>query len=1577
MSKNGLISATLAVGLCAALFGYGIKEELRVGVLEGKVISKATGKPLGGATMIANSSASGDSSELGRGLESQSYERRVIRADAQGNFRFDGLPEGTYTLSAYSRSHSIDYVPASVLEGKSKPITVKAEPNVEEAKVYVSQRVFLPDEKPRVHLSGYSPSTHAKITVFQVPDKLLQNAKTTYELLSPLADRTAKGTAERAKLKKVADLDHKIVERDGEGVFNENVELKPMQPGAYLATLSLDKVNVTSFFLVTRIGLTTKLSGNQFLGYVTDLKTGQPVSNAEVSLLENGQRRQLGSTSESGVLQVALPPKKAEDGYRYRGFVAGIGDERAYCLTEFWVDSDSSNSRMFGFTDRPIYRPGDVVHFKAIYRDGRPGNYRPAAGRAVEAEVRDPNDQVVQKLRLTTSGEGNLVGTFTTLADVVGNYSISLKTINGQQDSIYVPVQAYRKPEFKITVEPTKKRFRKGDRIEMDVRCEYYFGGPVAGATIDTSVFRKPHWNFGDDDDLYTWYLADYEDEYSYDGEYVDSLSGVTDDTGVMHISYDPDSVTDEEGGVREARDELETLYGPGDYEYTFNVSGSESGDKYFDGKGSAVVVQGGYSLTLLPDRYLVAPGDDVTLEARVFDQETDKPQSGKSVEFEIYTEEWVRNRARTKSLGKATGTTDANGVAHTTLKASVGGNVIVRARVKDDQGAEITANDYLWVSGYAESARPLPKLEVRLDKRGYSPGESAEVMIQTNKPGGTALVTLETSGIVSSQVVKLDSPVVTTKVSTAAVDDPRATISVVRMFEKEYSVAEKSFRLSTAERNLNIVVTPNSKKLLPGQTVSYDIEAKDASGKPVSTELAMSVVDGAIYDIREDSKDPLKTFYRPEDSGVNTFYSFQEVFLDGGDKGEGKIQVRSKFLDTAYWNPTIKTDANGHATVSVPLPDNITTWRATVTGVTSNALCGKVRSEVRVAKPLMVRLSMPTYVTMGDEVQVSALVTNTTDQSQTVEVKIDAGPLVTEDLVQQIEVKAGSTKPAVWTLKASQMVEQDVTVTAIGQSSKDSDGVKLPLIAQAPGADVSQNHQAIVVDENADEWSFDIPEGSYRSDLNVKVQGSVLSLATSSLDELIDYPYGCTEQTMSRFVPAVLVTKVLRERGISTPEIEAKLPKIIQMSFAKLFSHQQSSGGFSWFANGEADRGMTAIALEGLYKVSQAGVAVPKQLTDRAVEFSLNEFKTLGAAAPDKYESSQILHMASATLLYKQSEDIMRYLSRIDRNQLSMTDRVTLAMAMYRVDQPEWRTRAIEFVNLAVDEELAGTVKQGAYEWGAEREGRLLEALSTINPTDPRVVELTKRLALKRTFGGWTSTRDTATAVVAIAKAFGNTQAGALQATVWLNGESIETITLSSQDALGPGRLIKIPADKLKQGTNTLKITRDSSTGEAIAAARLTTNVSNPKSPSSEVTMAGGFYSLRVDRTDPAAPKLVRANQPQTQFKSGDVLRYVLHIKSDHEQEYVMVKVPKPSNFKVEDDPDLDYWSYWYNGLQVFDDHVAVFFDKLPKGESWLEINMRAEAPGKTIARSASLECMYQPSYAAFSEAINLDVEK
>ena len=78
-----------------------------------------------------------------------------------------------------------------------------------------------------------------------------------------------------------------------------------------------------------------------------------------------------------------------------------------------------------------------------------------------------------------------------------------------------------------------------------------------------------------------------------------------------------------------------------------------------------------------------------------------------------------------------------------------------------------------------------------------------------------------------------------------------------------------------------------------------------------------------------------------------------------------------------------------------------------------------------------------------------------------------------------------------------------------------------------------------------------------------------------------------------------------------------------------------------------------------------------------------------------------------------------------------------------------------------------------------------------------------------------------------------------------------------------------------------------------------------------------------------------------------------------------------------MEDDPDLDYWSYWYNGLQVFDDHVAVFFDKLPKGESWLEINMRAEAQGKTVARPASLESMYQPSFAAFSEAINLDVEK
>ncbi|NIM52630.1 MAG: hypothetical protein GTO22_25860, partial [Gemmatimonadales bacterium] len=110
-----------------------------------------------------------------------------------------------------------------------------------------------------------------------------------------------------------------------------------------------------------------------------------------------------------------------------------------------------------------------------------------------------------------------------------------------------------------------------------------------------------------------------------------------------------------------------------------------------------------------------------------------------------------------------------------------------------------------------------------------------------------------------------------------------------------------------------------------------------------------------------------------------------------GGGFGEEFGVVRQRFPDTAYWNPTVRTDEDGRATVSVELPDNLTTWRMGARGVTAETLVGQADVDVVTSKDLLVRPVVPRFFVVGDQAQLAAVIHNNTDQALDVEVVFEA----------------------------------------------------------------------------------------------------------------------------------------------------------------------------------------------------------------------------------------------------------------------------------------------------------------------------------------------------------------------------------------------------------------------------------------------------------------------------------------------------------------------------------------------------------------------------------------------------------
>ena len=154
-------------------------------------------------------------------------------------------------------------------------------------------------------------------------------------------------------------------------------------------------------------------------------------------------------------------------------------------------------------------------------------------------------------------------------------------------------------------------------------------------------------------------------------------------------------------------------------------------------------------------------------------------------------------------------------------------------------------------------------------------------------------------------------------------------------------------------EQALTVSITADRTSAGPGDTVAYTIQVTDHTGAPVEAELSLALADLAALSLSARIEQPiLDFFYSRRYLSVNTAlllnrlvdYFNQEIppqDTEGGGGGKGDFseygveRIRQNFPDTAYWRGQLTTDAQGMATVSVTLPDNLTTWRMDVRAVT------------------------------------------------------------------------------------------------------------------------------------------------------------------------------------------------------------------------------------------------------------------------------------------------------------------------------------------------------------------------------------------------------------------------------------------------------------------------------------------------------------------------------------------------------------------------------------------------------------------------------------------------------------------
>ena len=359
----------------------------------------------------------------------------------------------------------------------------------------------------------------------------------------------------------------------------------------------------------------------------------------------------------------------------------------------------------------------------------------------------------------------------------------------------------------------------------------------------------------------------------------------------------------------------------------------------------------------------------------------------------------------------------------------------------------------------------------------------------------------------------------------------------------------------------------------------------------------------------------------------------------ESGTAAPTGILVRKDFADLLKWSGSIQTDANGRAEIPLEFPDNLTTWKVRVWHLGKGTTVGEGSTEIITSKELLVRLQAPRFLVERDEAVLSAVVHNDHDAPKTVKVylELEGGIEAIDGSARTVEIAARSEARIDWRVKA--LTEGEAVIRMTADAGDDGDAVerKLPILVHGMSR---QDAWSVVVDPEKDSARIlmEVPEQRRpdQSKLTVRFSPTIAGAIVDAIPYLASYPHGCTEQTLNRFVPAVIAQNMLKDLGINLAEVKAKrsnlnpqelghaadraaqwkqwkenpvfdeleIEKMIAAGVDKLMTMQNSDGGWGWFSGyGESSYPhTTAVVVHGLIVAKANGADIPDRMLDSGI---------------------------------------------------------------------------------------------------------------------------------------------------------------------------------------------------------------------------------------------------------------------------------------------------------------------------------------------------------------------------------------
>ena len=1331
------------------------------------------------------------------------------------------------------------------------------------------------------------------------------------------------------------------------------------------------------------IGILVKEISDGYIVFTNDIKTTEPLEGVELTIM----------SYQNQVIDKKISSKdgtffKVSDKSNVYYLLADREKERSFILinplnsreTPRWskdefdtagVDVDDSEIKAFIYTERGVYRPGDEINISVIARD-KTNSFK--EDHPVKLEFYNPESKLLTTIVNNNAKDGfysfNLK---TSEKDITGTY-IARLYVGPRTFNYPIRIEAIVPYRIKVSLIPSSKEFfSKNISLSISGVANYLFGTPAANMNYEIERIVNQ-------DKIKTSFNNYYFDNETLDFSFqTENISeGQTDDSGKISIKDSFDLPADSPTFINVT--------------YRAKVYEESGRPVYASTSVNVYPYEKIIGLKIPPSDYgYLEVGKDYKFSVVLLKK--DKTISNQKLDYKIYRvksywwwdypsyHEFKRKFKISKNLEVVKSGEIVTKTTPVDIEFTPDDWGYYLIEITGDDNTSVCAkffNVFYWGSNF-QSPRSASILLLNSDKPYYSVGDTAKISFVTPS-SGHALITVEKRDkIIKTMWEKINKDKMTVEIPIEKSMEPNVYLSVALIQDYKVTLNDRPMRmygiipivlkLKNSRQEIEIKAPDTIK---PNEDFEINIQTKDNK----KTQFTISVVDEGILAITDfKTPDPESYFYAKERYMINTYdiydlvmdmikgVAHNRVAIGGGsymyktndlEKLLPSSPEKKRFISVSMFKGPMYTDEKGFASVRFKMIDYIGAVRVMVVAARGNTY-GSSEKIISVKSDIMASVSLPRFLRPGDEVIIPINVFVNDKSIKTVDLDVDIDDFIE---INDKKVKLNFDVPG-------------SKITYFKLKAKNSVGIAtIKVSAKGGGKEHSTTSYIEVQPVKRFLYEKEIIQTSPGSTNTIKLKnhglkGSNLNTITifpfkplnikDRIEFLINYPYGCIEQTVSSVFPQLYLKKIfMNERFKKVDDIDKNIVAGIQ----KVIKFQTADGGFSYWPSEQPDPWSTNYAGHFLIEAKNLGYDVPDHVINNWLDFQTQKANEARDDIKTRVYRLYLLALANKPQLPAMNLILEQF--KANKLKLDTSNKLLLAAAYFSIGQEDvvnLLTKSLDF------SDSSEKYSYDIYTYGSwlRDKGIILDALVALKNTytASRIFnEIVDELNSKN----WYSTQTIGYCLLAVGKyldAVRNKKDNNL-----IDGYikiDNDTIPIQSTDII---TLINI--DPKYYGKNASIFISPKTTYQSVFISSFWQGIPliNIKNYSSKVSHDVYFYNTKKDVVDTLA------------LKQGDTIFAVITVtnKTGNYVNNMALEFNLPSCFEIENirlvGGDLPNWiSSGFNikeprYLDIRDDRSVLFFDLSPKEKVSFVLKINVVFKGVFGFPSSVLEAMYDNSY-------------